>query len=229
MLCWNFTSYNILNCKKITSAKSASLYFFIAPMYMGSNLNSTSSSFIYWGLCLTTNLSPPWKSLYIYVKSSSSKNGSVVRARAPVTIWNYNNWILYLQLLHKISVWRQNNNNKCHVSPKWLPPDPPGALCSWNYVCGTWREVRRASNVYFRYAMSAEVAKKCNFRGFFNFSQNRSIGICSDSLQMLSWPFPIIPRARIWCTISLRVNPNIRAVCECKTNGRNSSTWKSEK
>ena len=30
---------------------------------------------------------------------------------------------------------------------------------------------------------------------------------------MLSRPFPIIPRARIWCTISLRVNPNIRAVC----------------
>ena len=60
---------------------------------------------------------------------------------------------------------------------------------------------------------SAERAKKCNFRGFLDFSQKRLIGICSVSLQMLSWPFPIIPRARIWWLISMRVTLKNRTVC----------------
>ena len=76
-----------------------------------------------------------------------------------------------------------------------------------------WREVRRGANCYYRYATSAEVAKKGNFRGFLDFSRKGLAGICSDSLQMLSRPFPFVPRARIGCPISMRVTLKICAVC----------------
>ena len=68
----------------------------------------------------------------------------------------------------------------------------------WSLKCQNW---------------SAERAKKCNFRGFLNFCQKGLAGSCSYSLQMLSWPFPIIWHARIGCTISLRVTSKNRTVC----------------
>ena len=92
--------------------------------------------------------------------------------------------------------------------------------------------MRRGANCYYRYATSAEVAKKGNFRGFLDFSQKGLAGICSDSLQMLSRPFPFVPRARIGCPISMRVTLKIRAVCgHQQSNGarppvRTGSEWR---